>query len=158
MHLGLQTCIFPLRFPKVQWLNKRWGFVLKMERHYGTRLIINTSNQLELFFNNHIQISTGLKYLCSWYRVIKYLIERLGRVLNNPASYSGGAGLKSWPEDRLSLLRFFVAFLSPFSRIMGDNLKIMAQPLPSGPFPIHNSLINLSLVLYILSYWKRVVK
>jgi hypothetical protein len=43
---------------------------------------------------------------------------RRGRVVNSSASYSGGFGLKSLPGDRLSLLRFFVVFLRPFTRIL----------------------------------------
>jgi hypothetical protein len=36
--------------------------------------------------------------------------ERHGRVVNAPASYSGGPGLKSRPEDRLSCLKIFRGF------------------------------------------------
>jgi hypothetical protein len=44
------------------------------------------------------------------------LTERCGRVVNTPAYYSEGPGLKSWPEDRLSW-QVFVVILSPSMQI-----------------------------------------
>jgi hypothetical protein len=55
------------------------------------------------------------------------------------------------PGDRLSWLRFLVAFLSPSSRMQGQYLKIRTRPLPTKSFPIHHhSFIILSSTLYSL--------
>jgi hypothetical protein len=45
--------------------------------------------------------------------------ERRGRVVNTPASYFGGLGLKSSSRDRISWLRFLVIFLGPPRRMTG---------------------------------------
>jgi hypothetical protein len=45
--------------------------------------------------------------------------ERRGRVVNTPASYFGGLGLKSSSRNRISWLRFLVIFLGPTRRMTG---------------------------------------
>jgi hypothetical protein len=44
--------------------------------------------------------------------------ERLCRVVNTPASHSGGPWLKFRPENRLSWLKFFVVFFSSSRQIL----------------------------------------
>jgi hypothetical protein len=54
----------------------------------------------------------------------RFLTEGLDRVVNTPASYSGGPGSKSRREDWLSGMRFFVVFLSPSRQMLGCHLKL----------------------------------
>jgi hypothetical protein len=67
---------------------------------------------------------------------INSYIERCARVVNTPASYSGG-------QEFESRLRLFVVFLSP-QVIAGIVLRSRLQPLPSKSIPIHHSFITLS--------------
>jgi hypothetical protein len=47
------------------------------------------------------------------------LTERSGRLVNTPASYTGGPGLNCRHGDRLSRLRLFVVYLSSFRQMLG---------------------------------------
>jgi hypothetical protein len=75
-----------------------WSFhrVLVEELTLSYQSLINSDNVLNVV--NLVYIDTA--------------IERRGRVVFIPASYSGGPGFKFWPGDRLSWLRFVVGFLS----------------------------------------------
>jgi hypothetical protein len=75
--------------------------------------------------------------------------ESSGRVVNTPASYSGGPRFKSRPGDRLSWLRFFVVFSIPPGECRESTLKIRPRSLPTKSFQIHHySLVTLSSTLY----------
>jgi hypothetical protein len=69
--------------------------------------------------------------------------KRRGRVVNTPASYSGGVRFKSRAKDWLSGLRIFVGFLSPSRLIVEYEPKIRPRPILSKSLPIHHSLINM---------------
>jgi hypothetical protein len=65
------------------------GVSVKME-------IKHRSRSLKCIITIVIIININLQFL------IASPNERRGRVVNIPASYSGGPGLKSWPGDQLS--------------------------------------------------------
>jgi hypothetical protein len=54
----------------------------------------------------------------------KGFIERPGRVVNTPASYSGGPGLKYRPRRLAIMTDVFVIFLSPSNRCLDSTLKL----------------------------------
>jgi hypothetical protein len=80
-----------------------------------------------------------------------------GRVVNTPASYSEGFGLKSRPGHRLSKLRFFVVFPSPSGRKPEHYLEIRSRQLPFKSFPIYHSLLS-PYHSTLVTYWNSVVK
>jgi hypothetical protein len=63
-----------------------------------------------------------------------WFTERRSKLVNAPASYSGGPGFTSRPGDRLSWLRGFVVFLSLYI-IIGWYLKLGHRFFPY-PYPI----------------------
>jgi hypothetical protein len=76
--------------------------------------------------------------------------ERLCRVVNTPASYSGDHGFILRPGDRSSW-SLFVVFPSHSRRIPGQHLKIKTRQLPIKSFPIHHhSVVVLSPTVYSL--------
>jgi hypothetical protein len=66
--------------------------------------------------------------------VLHFLTKRGGRVVNSPASYSGGPAFKSRPQVWLSDLRFLVAFLSPSRLMPGYYLKLGHDRFVPNPF------------------------
>jgi hypothetical protein len=85
-------------------------------------------------------------------------IERRGRVVSTPASYSGVPGFTSRPGNRLSWLRPFVVFLS-LSRRMPGYLKIRPRPLPTKSFQfiiIHLSPYNQCYIVQLLKNHRKI--
>jgi hypothetical protein len=72
--------------------------------------------------------------------------ERRGRVVNTPASYSGGTGFKSRPRDRLSWVRF-CGFSQSLQARSGIWPRIWPRPFLYTSFPINRSLITPSSML-----------
>jgi hypothetical protein len=77
--------------------------------------------------------------------------ELRGRVVDTPASYSGGPEFKYWPGHRLSWLRFSW-FFCPCRRI---ELNVRPWPLLSKSFPSFH-LSPFHSTLHSLCYWKSV--
>jgi hypothetical protein len=88
---------------------------------------------------------------CADPRTPGILSERCGRVVDTPASYSGGPGFISWLRRPAFLIEGFSVFFSVPPVECRDNLKIGPLPLPTESFPIrHHSRITLSSTLYSL--------
>jgi hypothetical protein len=80
--------------------------------------------------------------------------ERRAKTVNIPTSYSWGPIIKSRPGYRLSWQRIFVVFLSTFRQMPGECRNCF---LPHNfQFIIHLSYFRST--LYILTYWRSVVK
>jgi hypothetical protein len=62
-------------------------------------------------------------------------------VVNTSASYSGCHRLKSRPNDRLSWLRVFVVFISPFKRCRDSTLKLGQIHFIIHLSPFHSNYI-----------------
>jgi hypothetical protein len=77
------------------------------------------------------------------------------RVVNTPASYSGGPGFKRRPGDRLSWLRVFVVFLSPSRPTRESALKLGHDRFLPKPFQYVIHLLPLQSTLYSLSFRKK---
>jgi hypothetical protein len=99
----------------------------------------------------HVYLRCG--HVCSHMRSLLR-----GRVVNTPASYSGGLRFECRCGDELSMLRFFVGFLSPSGECRDNNLESRVWPLPSISFAIYQSLITFHSSLGSLSYWKSVIE
>jgi hypothetical protein len=80
-------------------------------------------------------------------------IERFGRVVNIPASYSGGPGLKifAW---RPAILKDFVVFLSP-SKCWDSTFK---SGQDRSFHIVSNSSLTIRRLIHNLSHWKGVIK
>jgi hypothetical protein len=61
--------------------------------------------------------------------ICKISNESRGRVVNSPASYSGGSGFISRLTDRLNWLRLFVFFSAPTGKCLNSTLN--------SPFTYH---------------------
>jgi hypothetical protein len=81
--------------------------------------------------------------------------DRHGRVVNIPASYSGGLELKSRPGYRLSWLTFFVVFSVHVGELRDSSLKLVHDSfLPNSfQFIVHLSLFHST--VYSRSYGKK---
>jgi hypothetical protein len=69
-------------------------------------------------------------------------IERRGRLVNTPTSYSGSPEFISRLRDRLFSLRFFVAVLRPSRRMLRCTLKLLHD------FFLRNRFNNLSFIYH----------
>jgi hypothetical protein len=78
--------------------------------------------------------------------------ERRCREVSTPASYSASPGFKFQSEDRLSLLRVFVVFLSSSRQALGQYLKSGHDHFFRRPFQFIN---RPNLTLHSLIYWQR---
>jgi hypothetical protein len=85
--------------------NEIINFYIFFGRHHCNCII---PNYLRIF---PFWLFSQFPWYCLCFRV--YVIERRGRVVDTPASNSGGLKFESRPGDRLCRLRFFVVFLSP---------------------------------------------
>jgi hypothetical protein len=82
------------------------------------------------------------------------MTEPRGRVVNTPASYSGGPGFKSPSRDRLSWLSFIVGFISPSRQMSAYYLKLIQDRFLPHPFQFIIYLLPFHSMLYILSLLK----
>jgi hypothetical protein len=78
--------------------------------------------------------------------------EHCGPVVNTYASYLGGPRFVSWPGDRLSSLRFFMVFLCPSMRVLGEYLKLDFDQFLTNPLQFIIHLLSFHLMLHSLSY------
>jgi hypothetical protein len=83
--------------------------------------------------------------------LLHHSTDRDGPVVNIPASYSGGSVFKSRSGDRISLLRFFVVFLSPPAECRDSAQKLSHDRCPPNPFRFIIHLTSNYSTLYSLS-------
>jgi hypothetical protein len=92
-------------------------------------------------------------------KVLNIHTERRDKVVNTPASYSGGPVFKSRPGDLLSWLRVFVVFLSPPGKYRDGTLKLGCHRfLPRHfQFIVHISSF-IRRYTYSPCYWESILK
>jgi hypothetical protein len=127
--------------PEKDWLI----YVLNFLRRFSSESVGSDSeNETDL-------VTTDVSVEWIWVRIRS---GRFIRLVNTPASYSGGTWLKFRSGDRLSWEMDFVVYVSPPSECRNISLKLGEDRFPPNPFHFIIHVPPFHSTLYILSYWK----